>query len=475
MLSGKLLLDCLSEYSLISHLVRQSSPEEAAWAAGEILGREVQPSSGLFELYRRIDEYDEAYRRLSGKERDGFVNLMRYRLVPFEEFRINVVPARLRGPEEPSLPLEKEQKKRGEKPKRAIAVAPYERAFSNVELIKDSGLIPYLLHRDHGMEVAMVSGPGGPYSYAPLVKGLDFVFLPDGSIEAKADYLKEHGSEIDLLILRGCYSSCFILAPLYKQINPGGRIYIGLDANSQWMDRFVFYEPSFRAFLDACDIIATSCTAMAEHLSIKWGRQIHCLPNGYYDFYHASEPSLSRKEDIILTVGRLGTWQKATEVLLNAFACAAPYLAGDYRLRLVGSMEKEFSGRLEEIFKEFPLLKERIELTGPIEDRQALHREFDRARIFALPSRLEGGAPNVVGEALNSGCGIAVTKIDAWEDITAKGSCGLASPIDDVGAFAENLVRLSKMDPKALMRKALEQGRNFYSMEKQVEALYDML
>ena len=289
MLSAKLLLDTLSEYALISQLIRATTPEEVCRAAGEILQRPVEPSPGLFDLFLRIDEYDGVYERLPAEKRDAFVKFVRFLLVPFEDFRRG---AAVRADGECAFADAGVKRK---KPKRACAMAPYERPWSNVELIKDCGLIPYLLYKNHGMDCEMVGAPGGPYPYETLVEGLQFRFLPDGSIDTKKQFILEQGKEIDLLLLRGCYPSCYALAPLYKQVNPGGRIYIGLDANSSWMDRILFYDPAFQDFLDACDIIATSCMVMASHLSEKWGRKVLCLPNGYYSFSGAEDVSFSEK------------------------------------------------------------------------------------------------------------------------------------------------------------------------------------
>ena len=40
-------------------------------------------------------------------------------------------------------------------------MAPYERPWSNVELVKDCGLIPYLLYKNHGCDASMVGANGG--------------------------------------------------------------------------------------------------------------------------------------------------------------------------------------------------------------------------------------------------------------------------------------------------------------------------
>lgn len=152
---------------------------------------------------------------------------------------------------------------------RVVAMAPYERPWSNVELIKDCGLIPYLLYKNHGCDVSMVGAKGGEYPYAELVKGMKLKFLENGNVATKHKYIYENGKDIDCLILRGCYPSNFGVAKIYKMVNPNGKIYVGLDANSHWMDRILWYQPDFVDFMDHCDVIATSCTAMQKHLNEK--------------------------------------------------------------------------------------------------------------------------------------------------------------------------------------------------------------
>ncbi len=361
--------------------------------------------------------------------------------------------------------------------KRVVAMAPYERPWSNVELVKDCGLIPYLLYKNHKCDVSMVGACGGEYPYAKLVEGMKLEFLPDGKAMTKVQYIIEHGKEIDCLILRGCYSTNFGVAYAYKTINPTGVIYVGLDANSEWMDRIIWDDPDFVEFMNNCDYIATSCTAMRDFLNKKWPWQIHCIPNGYYDLFSEQEKTiqLPDKEKVILTVGRLGTVQKATDVLLEAFARVAPQIP-EWKLRLVGSIEKEFEKYISAYYELHPELRDRVIFTGPIEERNVLKQEYERASIFALPSTMEGGTPNVVAEALWSGLVLAVTRFDAYEDAIGNGSCGKSADIGDVEGYAKVLLELC-MDSELVTKSqnALKHGREFYDMEKIVGGLYEQL
>ncbi len=361
--------------------------------------------------------------------------------------------------------------------RKVVAMAPYERPWSNVELVKDCGLIPYLMYRNHGCEVSMVGAAGGEYPYAELVKGMKLEFLKDGKVMTKVQYIVENGRNIDCLILRGCYSTNYPVALAYKTINPNGRIYVGLDANSDWMDRIIWDNADFMEFMDNCDVIATSCTAMQKFLNEKWKWRIECIPNGYFDLFQVQNKRISfeDKEPTILTVGRLGTEQKATEILLEAFALVSDRIA-DWKLRLVGTVESRFSDYINDFFKRNPHLKDRVIFTGAIEDRKKLQEEYNRAKIFALPSRIEGGTPNVIAEALWAGCVTAVSQFDAYEDATDRGACGKAAPIGDAAGFAQILLELcTDKELKIMSEKAAEHARLFYDMEKIVGGLYEQL
>lgn len=360
--------------------------------------------------------------------------------------------------------------------KTIVAMAPYERGWSNMELVKDCGLIPYLLYKNHGHKVSMVGAKGGEYPYhEQYIKGVEMEFLPDGQVTEKLRYIEKWGKGVDALLLRGCYPSNFKVAEAYKRLNPKGRIYVGLDANGGWMDRILWDKKDFKAFMDCCDIIATSCHAMQDHLNEKWPWKIEYIPNGYYDFFTQPRFAFEEKENIILTVGRLGTGEKATEVLLLAFAEIADRLC-NWRLRLIGNVEPRFEIFREEYFKRFPDLLERIQFIGPMMDRERLFVEYRKAKIFALPSRREGGTPNVIAEALHGGCAIAVARFNAFEDAIDSGRCGKSASVEDVDGFAQILEELcTSSDLRQLSCHAYEYSRREFDMEKITARINEML
>lgn len=243
------------------------------------------------------------------------------------------------------------------------------------------------------------------------------------------------------------------------------------------MDRIPWSDKSFWELLNCCDVIATSCRVMQKHLNLKWPWKIELLPNGYYCFSSGGRkvPEFSAKEEVILTVSRLGSAQKATNLLLEAFAAIAEEVPG-WKLRLVGSVETDFEEYLEDYRKMHPQLMERICFVGPVKDRAQLFGEYLKAKIFALPSIYEGGTPNVVAEALNAGCAMAVSRFDAYEDATDRGRCGLDAPIGDIQGFAQVLLRLCKSEHlEEMCAHAYRYGRTYFDMEKIVARLNEMI
>lgn len=362
------------------------------------------------------------------------------------------------------------------KRRQAVALAPYERGWNNAELLKDCGLIPYLLFKDHNCDVTMVGAPMEDSSNLKYIEGVQLEFLPDGTQKSKEDYIRRAARQIDVLILRGFYPDYLPVVELYKKENPGGKVYLPLDANSGYMDRILWQKPFIKDFMERCDVICTSGKAMQRHLNEKWPWVIEHIPNGFYCFSDREwDPSFEKKKNVILTVGRLGTEQKATHVLLEAFAKAGEALK-DWELHLAGTLEKGFEDYLDWYWQQFPGVKERVRFLGQITQKETLYEEYLEAKLFALTSAWEGGTPNVIAEALYAGDVIAITKIDEYEEATDNGRCGKAAEIGDVAGFRDLLIDLCCHDRLEEMScHAYEYAKQHFDMERIVAKVYDLI
>lgn len=362
------------------------------------------------------------------------------------------------------------------KAKRVITM-PFCEGWENAQLIKDCGVIPFLLHKNHGCDVSMIGARvSETYSNMKYVEGMKLEFLPDGSLQTKIDYLTENAKQIDCMLLHGPYEPYFPIAECYKMLNPEGKISLALDANSSWMDRIQWTKPEFRAFMNRCDVTSASGHTMQRHLNEKWPWPIEFIPNGFYNFTKQEWPfSYDQKKNVILTVGRLGTPQKATHVLLESFARMAGAVP-EWELRLAGSVAPEFEVYLQQFREKHPDLIGRIHFLGNVPDRSRLYQEYSQAKIFALPSTFEGGTPNVIAEALTMGDAVAITKIDEYQDAIDNGRCGMASEIGDIEGFSSVLLELCTSDNlEQLCHRAYSYAHDVYDMRKVVARLYYLI
>ena len=376
-----------------------------------------------------------------------------------------------------AIPPKAKQEVSVSKKQRRIVAMSFDYGWHNSQLIKDCGVIPYLLHKNHHCDSRMVGAKMEPdYPNLQYVKGMQLEFLPDGSHQTKLNYLAKNAKQIDCFMLYGAYPHYIPLVDCYKSHNPNGKVCIGLDANSDWMDRIQWADADFCRFMDQCDVITASGRTMQKHLNEKWPWAIEYIPNGFYNF--STTPwavDFDKKENIILTVSRLGTPQKQTDVLLEAFAKIAGQIP-DWELHLAGGVEESFHEWLDGFWERYPDLKGRIRFLGKILDRDELYDTYRRSKIFALPSMFEGGTPNVIAEALFSGCAVAITKIDEHRDAIGNGRCGLASEIGDVDGFADILLRLCQNERlDELCREAYVYAREVYDMEKIVARLNKLI
>jgi glycosyltransferase involved in cell wall biosynthesis len=333
-------------------------------------------------------------------------------------------------------------------PASVYALASQCNHWNNTQLLKVCGLIPFMLHKNFGYKAVMVGENTGSYSYLEKLPGLEMDFIPDSNnnvdtlINNQINYINQNYQKMDVLIMRGLYydATCHILQT-YKQKRPNGKVYLYLDANVFWMDNIAWTFPIIFNTLALCDVISTSCYKMTKYLNKKWTPFIvEHIPNG---FFNASEVQTKKyeKENIILTVGRIGTAQKANNILLLAFAMIANNIP-NWKVRLAGPIETKFSEFTAPYFKEYPQLKKRVEFLGNITDKEKLYAEYAKAKIFALTSVREGGAPNVTAEALFHGCYTITSDIDAAYDITDNENCGRIFHINDCNALSKTLLEV---------------------------------
>lgn len=356
--------------------------------------------------------------------------------------------------------------------------------WSNEQLLKDCGIIPYMLHKNHGFRSVMVGGgdfASRKYPYLEkYVRGLEMDFFPENTLQARLEYIKAHAAEMDLLIFYGSSAEHIPMAECYKKVRPDGKIYLATDINIGGASNFRHMSPERKNFIQSCDVVAASCRAVQKYISAKWRVPVEMIRNGWYNFPQVSFDNLfEQKENIILTVGRVGAnikFTKRNDILLEAFAKVAADLP-DWCVRLVGQVHETFKPWIENYFAAHPELKERVTFTGQIEDKTELANEYKRAKIFCLTSPAEGGTPNVTAEALFAGDFMIFSSIDAAYETTDNNKCGRVFPIGNIDALAKVFREVCPNDELILAggKHAVEYARRNFDAEHIVARLHYLL
>ena len=314
--------------------------------------------------------------------------------------------------------------------------------LSDFHIRKDVVLIPYIMQKYYGYRavIATYQAEQTPPHFPSLSLfdediGFDYItpsftksqsetasiygVNADACVKDLTVYLTNNAKKIDVLYLYGFYKIYFKPVEIYKKLNPKGIVYLKLDANKQWINS-TEADSIFFQFLKNCDIITSE--SMVEYLNLKWPVPVHYLPNGFFCF-DKNENHLTtiypydKKENIILTVGRLGTAQKATEILLEAFKAAFNSIPS-WKLVLAGSIDESFMPFLKKFLSDNSELNEKIIFTGMIQSPTQLYDWYKRAKIFTLASRYEGFA-NVLTEAKAHGCYMVLSDIESNRDVVS--------------------------------------------------------
>ena len=360
----------------------------------------------------------------------------------------------------------------------------------NVNLVKDVGLIPYYLHTLFNVDATVVTYKNDEtYPYLDNeVKGLKAEFIKkrfgrqiDGMF-----YVLRNAKKIDVLNVYHLNTASFLAQVAYKLINKKGKIYLKLDMSREGLRTVLLKDLRGlikRLDIKLADVVSCETGKILEVLKENFGDKIIYITNGCLipDECRISDgerlvADLVNSENTILTVANFGTWEKASDTLLNAFVKSAGN--HDYKLKVVGSVAEEFKPFIEKIFIDNPELKNRIEFLGEIKDRKALYDEYKRAKIFTLPSRQESFGIVLV-EAAYEGCYLITSEAAAaGYDVSDNGKYGTIVKTDDVDELANAFTKIcndDSFDFKSHAMNISKYASEVFDWEKIVTKLHDEL
>lgn len=308
--------------------------------------------------------------------------------------------------------------------------------LDNVHFTKDICIIPYVMKKYYGYEVELVvSHSEKEYpSNDKYTENMKMIFT------SSQEEIDQVITNADVLMLCGCYDFNLPIINSFKHLNPKGKIYLKLDLNENWlMNLDKSKNNDFIETFKKCDLISVESRRLQDLINTRWGFDVKFIPNGFYDFFNSGMIDYTAKNNTILTVGRIGTRQKHSELLLNTFVKIHQEIP-NWNLVMVGSIEPWFQDYYEKIITDLPKLKERITLTGPLSYEET-KKQYDKAKIFCLTSRWEACA-NVVLESLGRGCYVIATDVDGQIDVLDYGEHGSIIPVNDDAILQKTLLRI---------------------------------
>jgi glycosyltransferase involved in cell wall biosynthesis len=315
----------------------------------------------------------------------------------------------------------------------------------NVHLIKDVGMLPFILYKKFGYDSTIASYRNGEYPYLETeVKGLKQVFIKAIFRNPIFDvlwFLLFNFRKYDVV---QCYHFqrpslwfLFFFKVLKKITFSKGFTFLKLDAVDEINKLKLNTENKFLSK----NINLVSVETKKLHDSLNRNntlfRNVEYIPNGFYHKCKKRIIDFDAKKNLIITVGRIGTFQKNNEILLEAFKDFA-LINMEWKLEVIGPIEDAFQSHIKEYFDLNPNLIDKVLFTGSITDRVALEDKYNSAKIFVLTSRFEG-FPLVFLEAIRSGCTIISSSIASAYDITDNEKYGALCPVGDAKTLAKEL------------------------------------
>ena len=319
----------------------------------------------------------------------------------------------------------------------------------NFDLVKDLGFMPHVFGTHFGYDTQLVTYPNDDFTWKSEIPGVRLSFIKKrfGEPIDVLWFLFNHSKPIDILHLEHLQRNDNLLFGLmYKLRNPRGILYYKLDASPQIMMALVNRPKGFLTGIKTrflkwmlrtkINLISVEDCNHLQPLRDEYpffAENILHLPNGYHIASPATVP-IEEKQPWILTCSRIGSYQKASDVLLEAFALIK-HDCPEWKLLLVGPIEPEFQGYLDAYFDKHPDLCERVQLRGYVTDRTQLSNLYAQASIFCLPSRWEGFS-HAIMEAAYFGDYIVATNAGGGKDVLNKTGFGCLVPFDDPAALA---------------------------------------
>jgi len=297
----------------------------------------------------------------------------------------------------------------------------YTTSIENGHLGKDVFLVPYYLGKILNYDVKIVCASSKTNKELPS-KIRNVTLLPKKNIFSSKIllglydifYIIFHAREIDFFMRFFFSNITAITGLLYKKINKKGILYVKSDGRPNEWPLLGYYNSIqgkkniflnkikkniYKSFLENTDLITIETQTgygfffKNNLLNVDFSGKVQLLQSGFdkdlFDQYDITIKKYEERENIILIVGRLGTYPKNTEMVLEA---AERLNFGNWKIILIGPIEtneQDFQKKIDAFYLANPHIKNSVIFTGPIFNKEELWTWYNNAKAFVLTSFYE--------------------------------------------------------------------------------------
>jgi len=349
--------------------------------------------------------------------------------------------------------------------------------YEDFHFFKDPGQIPFRFSK-LGYSSKIISRKNGNYPLTTEKIAIEFIEkkIMFGKDISLFEYFRKNSKQIDILNVFHLdnWESLFS-AFLYKFFNPKGFVYMKMDnchnsgvypwekifdnsiagnivnlpkETAIWKTKKYLIKYVFMNRIDLWSIEDEDSRLYFETKYKIFKNKIFVAMNGHTLDLLSKESELMNakiaKSNFLLSVGRFGTHQKATEILLKGFAKTSEQ--HNWTLHLAGNVEENFKPYLLNFFNENPKLIGRITFYGNI-SKEELYALYAKSKILVMPSRYEGFAITFA-EAMAFGNAIITTPNTSIKNILEKNDVGLLIEREDIDELGNAILSLVKNEER---------------------------
>lgn len=287
------------------------------------------------------------------------------------------------------------------------------------------------------------------------------------------DYIKNNAADIAVINFYHMAQEHVPLINIYKKYNPNGLVYIKLDfcpgisstavPKGKNFLKNLIRNSYYKKVFNKVDLYSVETTEGYEEIlkeglfGIDVSNKLLIMPNGYeYINKYANGQNIKKidqKENLIITVARIGTYPKNNEMMLDAIKNIDMQ---DWKFAFIGSCTEEFKNLVN-----CNPNKDKIILTGQIDDKNLLFDWYNRAKVFCLTSKFESwGIAAVEAVAYNNY--VVATDVGCIRCVTDNGKVGsIINDAKELSIVLNNIIS-GKIDISTTQERRMEINKHLY-------------